>query len=89
MTDQKPEKKRGPRRTRDEIAAEKAAWLLRHEWSGPKEALAIVRSCIAALEEAQAACGKHVLNPDSFRPCLSALEGLGQSIECMIPKEAR
>ena len=86
MTD---EKKKRARRSREEIAAEKKAWLLRHEWAGPQEALLTVRQCAAALEEAHAACANRQPSADGFALAIKHLTALAEQIAQKIPAELR
>jgi hypothetical protein len=82
MTEEKKPKKRRPDH---EIAAEKKAWLLRHDWAGAKKALGIVKNCKAALEEATDAAGTADAPWDGAQLALSAIE---TRLTAQIPREA-
>lgn len=86
MTDEKKTKK--TRRPADVIAAEKQAWLARHEWAGPKKALELVTAAHAGLEEAQAACGERCQKV-GWKAILEELELTASYITDEIPAEAR
>lgn len=88
MTEEKKTKK--PRRPAAEIAAEKKAWLARHEWSGPKKALEIVSRTRKELEDAQAACAERVPDVSSnWKEIIVGLEHLEDGIALAIPLEAQ
>jgi hypothetical protein len=82
----KPQKKRRPD---DEIAAEKAAWLLRHNWKGVKRALELVSEASEALEEAHAACnGKVEAAAPMWKTAQNVLGSINAEIGKALPPEA-
>lgn len=79
--------KQKKRRSPDEIAAEKRAWLEKHEWRGPIEAVATLKACAAALEEAGAQSATKVpAVPSQFAAIITAARKLAAEIEAKIPQ---
>lgn len=85
MTEEGPKRKK---RTKEAIAAEKKAWLLRHEWAGPKEAKQMLEDAYDLVEQAVGACGKSV-NGIAWEEILPALNRAAEQIDAAIPPEAR
>lgn len=84
--DDKPKRKR---RSKDVIAQEKKTWIARHEWSGPKRALELIRKASAELEEAQAACnGSGGCQPLDWKGVQQMLGNMDSAISAAIPPEA-
>lgn len=88
MSEPKEKKPRGPKRSKDEIAAEHKAWLMRHEWAGPKDALDVVRDVAETLEGAHAAAGDKI-QPELWKAAQLALGAIDNALAKAIPQEAR
>lgn len=85
MTEQTTEKKK--RRSAEEIAAEKRAWLEKHEWRGPIEAVATLKACASALEEAgMESQPKMPTTTAQFTAIVTAARKLADEIQAKIPQ---
>ena len=86
MTDETKKPKK-PRRPASEIAAEKKAWLAKHEWGGARDALELLKSAAQQCEDAQAAVASKVTV--EWAGLHNALKAIIARIETTIPPEAR
>ncbi len=88
MTDTPEEKKPRKKRSKEEIAADKRAWLAKHEWAGVRDAVALVADAQKAVEEAQSAAATKAVSV-GFKEVLGALGTLHSNLSRLLPPEAR
>jgi hypothetical protein len=84
---EKVKKSRGPKRTKEEIAADKRAWLLKHEWGAVVRALSNVECAALAVELARTRASAKVVSAP-WQKAKEALDGLVDGIKRAIPAEA-
>jgi len=88
MTEEKKPESARKRRPIAEIAAEKKAWLIRHEWGGVKEAQESVSEAMLLLSKAQTAADNKA-NGAPWKQTVDALVLLREHLVKLIPPEAR
>lgn len=86
MNEEKPKK---PRRSQDEIIADKKRSLARSEWASARIALTRATDALEVLEDCHGAWGERQGLESAFQQAIGAIEHLREAIEAAIPPEGR